>query len=54
MDGFMAKSRRLSWGKAESGGTWGRLAEAYRIHLVHLFDPVLAAHTSLIDAIRNF
>ena len=28
-------------------------AEAYRIHLAHLFDPVLAVHTSLIDPLPH-
>ena len=30
------------------------VSEAYRIHLGHLFDPLLAVHTSLIDPLPHF
>ncbi len=35
------------------GETFRLAAEAYRIHLAHLFDPVLAVHTSLIEALPH-
>jgi superfamily II DNA or RNA helicase len=35
------------------GGMLRLISEAYRIHLAHLFDPVLAVHTSLIDPLPH-
>ncbi len=39
---------RRTWRFDADGHTFRQAAEAYRIHLAHLFDPVLAVHTSLI------
>jgi superfamily II DNA or RNA helicase len=35
------------------GALFRLVAEAYRIHLAHLFDPVLAVHTSLIEPLPH-
>ena len=37
-----------AWSFDGDGGLLRLVSEAYRIHLAHLFDPVLAVHTSLI------
>jgi superfamily II DNA or RNA helicase len=39
---------KLVWRFDADGHTFRQAAEAYRIRLAHLFDPVLAVHTSLI------
>ncbi len=39
---------KRTWSFDTDGHTFRQVAEAYRIHLAHLFDPVLAVHTSLI------
>lgn len=36
------------WSFSAKGETFHMAAEAFRIHLAHLFDPVLAVHTSLV------
>src|SRR5258708_32308709 len=42
-----------SW-RFDADGTLLRLvSEAYRIHLAHLFDPVLAVHTSLVEPLPH-
>ncbi len=42
-----------TWHFSASGGMFRLAAEAYRIHLAHLFDPVLAVHTSLIEPLPH-
>ena len=40
--------------KLSSDGVLFRLvSEAHRIHLAHLFDPVLAVHTSLVEPLPH-
>lgn len=38
-----------TWIFNTDGETFRLISEAYRIHLAHLFDPVLAVHTSLFE-----
>lgn len=38
-----------TWPFSADGDLFRLVAEAFRIHLAHLFDPVLAVHTSLIE-----
>lgn len=42
-----------SWGFSDNGALLRLVSEAYRIHLAHLFDPVLAVHTSLIEPLPH-
>lgn len=42
-----------AWTFAADGDTFRLAAEAFRIHLAHLFDPVLAVHTSLIEPLPH-
>lgn len=44
---------RRAWRFNADGGLFRLVAEAYRIHLAHLFDPVLAVHTSLIEPLPH-
>ena len=44
----LVEAERL-WAFDVDGGLLRLVSEAYRIHLAHLFDPVLAVHTSMID-----
>jgi superfamily II DNA or RNA helicase len=41
------------WSFDGDGGLFRLVAEAHRIRLAHLFDPVLAVHTSLIDPLPH-
>jgi superfamily II DNA or RNA helicase len=41
------------WNFNTNGNLFSLAAEAYRIHLAHLFDPVLAVHTSLIEPLPH-
>ncbi len=41
------------WSFDGDGATLRLVSEAYRIHLAHLFDPVLAVHTSLVDPLPH-
>ena len=41
------------WPFDADGALFRLAAEAYRIHLAHLFDPVLAVHTSLIEPLPH-
>ena len=41
------------WALTADGDLFRLVAEAYRIHLAHLFDPVLAVHTSLIEPLPH-
>jgi len=41
------------WAFDTDGALLRLVSEAYRIHLAHLFDPVLAVHTSLIDPLPH-
>lgn len=41
------------WAFDVDGTTYQLVSEAYRIHLAHLFDPVLAVHTSLIEPLPH-
>ena len=45
--------RDEAWRFSEDGDSFRLTAEAYRIHLAHLFDPVLAVHTSLIEPLPH-
>jgi superfamily II DNA or RNA helicase len=42
-----------AWQFNANGERFRLAAEAYRIHLAHLFDPVLAVHTSLIEPLPH-
>ena len=44
---------KRSWDFNSDGALFRLAAEAYRIHLAHLFDPVLAVHTSLIEPLPH-
>lgn len=44
---------RKTWDFNTDGDIFRMAAEAYRIHLAHLFDPVLAVHTSLIEPLPH-
>lgn len=44
---------KRTWHFNADGDLFRLVAEAYRIHLAHLFDPVLAVHTSLIEALPH-
>ena len=48
----IVESRR-TWSFDADGDLFRLVAEAYRIHLAHLFDPVLAVHTSLIEPLPH-
>ena len=39
-----------TWNFDADGSLFRRVSEAYRIKLAYLFDPLLAVHTSLVDA----
>lgn len=41
------------WAFTADSHTFRLAAEAYRIHLAHLFDPVLAVHTSLVEPLPH-
>jgi superfamily II DNA or RNA helicase len=41
------------WALAGDGGALRLVSEAYRIHLAHLFDPVLAVHISMIEPLPH-
>jgi superfamily II DNA or RNA helicase len=42
-----------AWHFNADGDLFRLVAEAYRIHLAHLFDPVLAVHTSLVEPLPH-
>ncbi|MBN2002055.1 MAG: DUF3883 domain-containing protein [Anaerolineae bacterium] len=44
---------KRSWCFDADGAQFKLVAEAYRIHLAHLFDPVLAVHTSLVEPLPH-
>jgi len=48
----LVEAERL-WAFDVDGALLRLVSEAYRIHLAHLFDPVLAVHTSLIDPLPH-
>ncbi|MDY6877086.1 MAG: helicase-related protein [Chloroflexota bacterium] len=48
----IAETRR-AWRFNADGDLFRLVAEAYRIHLAYLFDPVLAVHTSLIEPLPH-
>ena len=41
------------WGLDGDGATFRLVSEAWRIRLAHLFDPVLAVHTSVVDPLPH-
>lgn len=41
------------WSFDGDGALFRLVAEAQRIHLAHLFDPVLAVHTSVVDPLPH-
>src|SRR6516164_6352136 len=41
------------WSFDGDGSTFRLVSEAHRIHLAHLFDPVLAVHTSVVDPLPH-
>jgi len=45
--------RDRSWQFDGDGGAFRRVAEARRIHWAHLFDPLLAVHTSLVEPLPH-
>ncbi len=46
-------SGSLGWRLDADAGHLRLVAEAYRIRLAHLFDPVLAVHTSLVEPLPH-
>ena len=44
---------KQTWALHADGDSFKLAAEAYRIHLAHLFDPVLAVHTSLVEPLPH-
>ena len=42
-----------SWSFEADGSLLRLVSEAYRIHLAHLFDPLLAVHTSVLDPLPH-
>jgi SNF2 family DNA or RNA helicase len=59
---LLFRDREPSLGIAEVGRPWGfdsdgrlfrLVSEAHRIHLAHLFDPVLAVHTSIVEPLPH-
>jgi superfamily II DNA or RNA helicase len=44
---------KRAWHFNADGDLFRLVAEAYRIHLAHLFDPVLAVHTSLVEPLPH-
>ena len=46
-------SQGRPWGFDGDGGLYRLAAEAQRIQLAHLFDPMLAVHTSLVDPLPH-
>ena len=42
-----------TWSFEADGGLLRLVSEAYRIHLAHLFDPLLAVHTSVLDPLPH-
>lgn len=48
-----AVQEQRGWPFNADGALFRLAAEAYRIHLAHLFDPVLAVHTSLIEPLPH-
>jgi superfamily II DNA or RNA helicase len=42
-----------AWSFDADGGLLRLVSEAYRIHLAHLFDPLLAVHTSILDPLPH-
>jgi len=48
----LVEAERL-WAFDVDGGLLRLVSEAYRVHLAHLFDPMLAVHTSLIDPLPH-
>src|SRR5947209_14097624 len=45
--------RGRPWSFDGNGALFRLVSEAYRIHLAHLFDPVLAVHTSVVDPLPH-
>jgi hypothetical protein len=41
------------WSFDGDGGLFRLVSEAHRIHLAHLFDPVLAVHTSIVEPLLS-
>ena len=41
------------WSFDGDGALFRLVSEAYRIHLAHLFDPILAVHTSVVDSLPH-
>src|SRR5207245_9994193 len=41
------------WSVAGDGALFRLVSEPQRIHLAHLFDPVLAVHTSMVDPLPH-
>jgi hypothetical protein len=41
------------WGFDGDGATFRLVSEAWRIRLAHLYDPVLAVHTSVVDPLPH-
>lgn len=43
----------LPWSIAANGDDFKLAAEAYRIHVAHLFDPMMAVHSSNVDPLSH-
>jgi superfamily II DNA or RNA helicase len=50
---LIVRQSQTTWDFSAPGDAFRLAAEAYRIHLAHLFDPVLAVHTSLIEPLPH-
>lgn len=48
-----AVASAASWAFSADGAQLRLVSEAYRIHLAHLFDPVLAVHTSMVEPLPH-
>jgi SNF2 family DNA or RNA helicase len=50
---LLLADKRISWGFDAPGGAFKLGVEAFRIHLAHLFDPMMAIHTSNVDPLPH-
>ncbi len=51
--GLTVSRTKQKWALTADGDSFKLTAEAFRIHLAHLFDPVLAVHTSLVEPLPH-
>lgn len=51
--GLTLSQTKQKWAFTADGDIFRLVAEAFRIHLAHLFDPVLAVHTSVVEPLPH-